>query len=142
MAENTLDITLNGEPASLFMSFGLLDKVVNLLGQTSSLVTGAIDPLLRGEILKACLKKRGKTGVIVGEVILDDIEIAAEDALKVIKWASEHAISFFIQAAEQSKALGQKFEEPIQTLQPSTTGSPVSASSTPSAGASTQSQAA
>ncbi len=142
MAKNNLSIVLNGAKTELFLSFGLLDTLVTMLGQTASLVTGAIDPNLRGEIVKTCLKKRGKTGVIEGEFTLDDIDISSDDVLKIIKWASEHAIDFFIQAAEQAKALGQMHEARISTLQPSTNGSAGSASSTASAGASTQSQAA
>jgi hypothetical protein len=134
MAREKLSVTINGARHELFMSFGLLNRLTDIVGRTSSLSTAALDSEDREKILKLVLEKRGKSGAIEAPVVLDDVDISVDEVMRVLEWVSEHCIGFFIRATEQTKLLGDKFAARLENLMPSPDGTSPSASMTPSAG--------
>lgn len=139
---DTLVVRLDGREVTLMMTFGLLDRLVGLMGPAQDLATVGLEDTLRGRIIREVLSKRGRAGVLEGEVDLDALDLGVDDAMRIVDWAVEHALDFFLRRLEAAARLGERYQAPRASWTSSSAGSPTSASPTPSAGPSTPSPAA
>jgi len=122
MAKDTLSIKLNDKKTELLMTFGLLNKLTTIIGSENALATVALMPDTCMAVLRTCLTKRGRAGALEEGFDIDDIDISQDDVLKVTQWASEHVVDFFLKATEQTKGIGEQFQDRLQTLMPSNAG--------------------
>lgn len=129
----TLDVTVNGKSATLFMSFGLLNRLLSMFGNEETAVSAFYDNELRPKVLEEVLKLRGQYGALE-KVVVDDLDITAEHVASIFSWVSDHAVDFFIRNAEKGIAIGDKYSARAASLVPSQNGSQDSASKMPSAG--------
>jgi hypothetical protein len=127
--ESKLNITVNGKPVELFMSFGLLNKLTTLYNPTAgkALEETVFDADLRKDVLRLVLEKRGETGLFPADEAKkldpDSLEISNEDFDKLFAWEMDHVSDFFLRAAENLKRLQEKNKERQAALMPSQTGS-------------------
>ena len=128
-----LSVVVNKKPSTLFMSFGLLNKLLGIFGNEEAALSAFYDSELRPRVLEEVLKIRGEYGALE-KVVVDDLDIAAEDVSNIFKWVSEHALDFFLRNAEKVKQITSKNEGRIASLGPSPTGSTDSALKTLPAG--------
>lgn len=127
----TITVNLNGEDREIFMSFGLLNELTKIVADPSRLGAINLDPELREEFLISLLSKRKKSGKIEEVVDFDDMEISIEDIEKVISWAQEHVMSFFVRSFRNIQQVTGKYQEEVTSLTSSLAGSKSSPSKKP-----------
>lgn len=94
-----LTINYEGEDRDLLMSYGLLNELVIIVGSPEVTPTIAVNPLMREDVLKACLAERKPSGKISKPIAdMDDINISIADVEKILEWASEHVLNFFVRS--------------------------------------------
>lgn len=126
MANERLTVTINDTPVTLFMSFGLLDRLVTIVGETQSVASFEMDEVARHTIMREVLLKRGKSGVFEGtneEFDLDNFFMTVDDAMNVLAWVSDHVMDFFVKGVEKARATTEKLAPRIQNLKLSVSGS-------------------
>lgn len=95
----TLTVTVDGEEREIKMTYGLQDKLITLVRDTSEIGNIFIDPEVRNNVLAELLAKRGKGGKIEGErKDAEDYEISLEDIDALLSWATDIVTHFFIKA--------------------------------------------
>jgi len=117
-----LTVSINGEDRELFMSYGLLNELSRILGSIESIADAAMDPVVRDEVLIACLSERSKTGKLINRVDIDDLGFSVDTAGAIIEWASEHVLDFFMKRVESANRLAEKQAARIKGLTPSSNG--------------------
>lgn len=97
----TLTVTVDGEEREIKMTYGLQDKLITLVRDTSEIGNIFIDPEVRNNILAELLAKRGRGGKIEGErKEAEEYEISMEDIDALLSWATDVVTNFFIRALE------------------------------------------
>jgi hypothetical protein len=97
----TLTVTVDGEEREIKMTYGLQDKLITLVRDTSEIGNIFIDPEVRNNILAELLAKRGRGGKIEGErKDAEEYEISMEDIDALLSWATDVVTNFFIRALE------------------------------------------
>lgn len=132
MSDNSyITIKVGDEDREVFMSFGLLNELSIIVADPSRIGTMIIDPELRSKVLKACLAVRKKSGKIEKAVEdLDDVDISIEDVEKLIGWAMDHVMGFFLRALQKATTLSDEYRTQAEALLSSVTGSASSPSGT------------
>jgi hypothetical protein len=108
---DTVTVQVNGEDRELFMSFGILNAIAGAIdNNVENVGLVAINPLLRQAVLEALLSPRNDKGKVVPETKFDpDADrVSIEDVNKVLEWAAESALDFFLSAMETQKKLLEK----------------------------------
>jgi hypothetical protein len=141
MTTDKLTVTIDGQEHELFMSYGLLDRLTKIIGGSLDITTASLEPNTRNETLIACLTKKGRAGVL-DKVDIDNLDIDPEDVVRIVNWATEHVIGFFLKATERTKEMGERIKDKLGSLTHLVDGSKDSASPNPSAGPSTPLEAA
>lgn len=120
-----LTITVNGEEREIFMSFGLLNHLCNVIGTVENVPLISMDAELRNVILPLTLAERSKSGKLINKELpeVDDFEISVSDGEKLLEWVTDHAGNFFIKALETAKRLESNNRERLQGLMQSSDGS-------------------
>lgn len=134
-----LKISFNEEEHELFMSYGLLTRLVSAVGMTADSMTQgfAVDGDTRDLVLMECLAKRGKNGVveIKEEFSFDDYpDFTPEVAEKIFDWAIAHVTDFFMRRLKAGQASLKPLMDQLQDLMPSQDGLETSPSQTASVG--------
>lgn len=118
-----LAITLNNEKVELFMSFGLLNSLVKIIGESEDISQIYVAPELQEAVLKTVLAKRAPSGTPIEEVNLDDFDLSIEDGKRILAWVSEHCLDFLLNGLENAKSLASRNAERVKTLMSSSGGS-------------------
>lgn len=120
-----LSIIVNGEEREIFMSFGLLNHLCNVVGTIENVPLISIDVELRNTILPLTLAERTKSGKLINKELpeVDDFEITVEDGEKLLEWVTDHAGNFFIKALETARRLESNNKDRLQGLMQSSDGS-------------------
>ncbi|WP_353645768.1 hypothetical protein [Mesorhizobium sp. WSM2239] len=109
--KDRFEITQDGKPREIFMSFGLLNTITALMGDPAVAASVYFNPELREAVLITALHERSKTGKIIDEVVeLDDLDIPMSDIEALLAWEVDHAISFFVRSMERVKGLKGQLE--------------------------------
>lgn len=85
------------EEREIFLSFGLLNSLVRVLGDPSRTATLDLDPDLAELVLTVVLIPRSPTGKPT--VSFDEFDLPGldpEEAYKLFDWVKEHVLSFFV----------------------------------------------
>lgn len=128
-----LEVTLNGNKESIFMSYALLNRLSVIVNGADGVSLLATDPSLQEQVLfEVSTKREGKTVVFRPED-LDDVQISIEDMDKLIDWVGGHIIDFFLKSTEKMVKNAEKYKGRLESLQHIASGLPGSVSTTPAA---------
>jgi len=94
------------------------------------------DPYTQDYIVRRCLTDAKKLILKEEDLIpANEVELSSDDVEKLLMWATEHVLYFFVTRANSMSALGARYQKALPDQPtPSETGSETSASMTPSAG--------
>lgn len=120
--DRTLTLEVNGKSRDLFMSFGLLNELIRLIGEVERVSLAPVDHDLRNSLLKAVFAERSKAGRVTQEVDLDDLDIDPMDVPKVLAWVTHWVIDFFIQSGEAVKGVFVATQDRVKSLTSLPTG--------------------
>lgn len=99
-----LTVVVGGNSKELFMSFGLLNELCRLYGDVHAATQVTLNPDLRDVTMISLFSERDENGLIPEgkEVRLAKLEISLDDAERVLNWAADHAIYFFLTALKRA----------------------------------------
>ncbi len=101
----SLQVTINGQPREIFMSFNRLNRLTYLVGQIDGLANVMLNPEMRMAIILDLAQERDDKGKVVRDYTEDDLEVSQEDALNMLDFAQGHILDFFVKAAAKSNKL-------------------------------------
>ena len=116
MVDAVLNVQVNGKSRDIKMSYGLLNELSVTIGSVDALGNMPQDHELRKKVLEAILADRSPGGRVTLKVDIEDIDIDLDDIAKLIGWASEHLIDFFLKSAEKIKGTFLTHEERLTKL--------------------------
>jgi hypothetical protein len=119
----TLEITVGDEKRELFMSFGLLNQLAKLIGSPDDVAQIYLNGELRDLVLACALAKRKKSGKIIEEVDVDDLEISTDDIEAILEWLGDHVMGFFVRSLTKVAGISGKHKEKLAALVSSLDGS-------------------
>lgn len=122
MDDKILIKTSDGEK-EVFMTFGLINSLVRIVGGVERVAAIPIDPDLADGVLIACLIPRGKNGrpsVDVESFEPPGLEI--EEATKLFTFVQEHLFSFFLKALETAVKVSEGKADKIKAIVSSLNG--------------------
>lgn len=122
---DTLTITDAGKPRELFMSFGLLDELLKIIGDIPAISAIAIEPDLRFRVLNSVLAERNDVGIVTQPITLFTLRVAQEDIHLICSWVAEHALDFFLTAIERNLNVHLKHQSRLTASTPSGSGSQI-----------------
>lgn len=119
------------------MTYGLEMDIRRMLPDpVSALQLIQTDPYTQDYIVRRVLTEKNE--MILDPALLvpqSEVDIDSDQVEKILSWAAEHALYFFVKRTVEMAKLGVRYQQALPT--PSKTGSETSASETPSAGPST-----
>ena len=114
------------EEIELFMSFGLLNEMIKLLGNDPSVIAQIdLDPALAEPLFTLLLAKRNTVGKITEAPSWD---ISQEDADRLFDWIKAAILDFLVRRLSSTKTLFESRKTQLQGLGLSLNGSQVEAS--------------
>lgn len=113
----------------LFMSFGLLNESVRLVGDLNRVAAIGLNPDLSVAILTAVLAVRDAKGRVKDDFVLP--EMSPETAEAILDWVKEHVLDFFIRRLRKTLTLVDQNAEELKAIGSSLTGLGSAASKTP-----------
>lgn len=131
ISEATISVMIDKNEREIFMSFGLLDSLSRIIEDPTRIPSISIDPDLRNKVLIATLAERKPSGKILQNIDLEDTEISIDDVERLIDWAGDHVMSFFIRSLQKTVAVTKAREEEMKALASSFGGLKDSISKTP-----------
>ena len=117
-----ITIVLNGVSRVVFMSYGLLNRLVRVVSDLPDLSQVMVNPEAQERLLKEILVKRDAEGNPVGPHTLDELEMSIEDATRLLNWATDHVLTFFVSGLATLKEIDSRHSAKIGALMPSSTG--------------------
>lgn len=121
--DRKLTILVDAKPVDLFMSYGVLEKLLQAFPPETTPVENAMMTTEgRKSVFDLVLKKRGAYGVESFDPETNDIEV--EDVEKLFRWVGMHVADFFLRYAENAKAIMDRSQARLTSLTPSPSGSP------------------
>lgn len=118
-----LSITFEGNDRDLLMSYGLLNELTKIVGSPEIAPQITVNHALREEILKAVLAERKPSGKIVKAIEdADDLDLSVEDAERVLDWATEAVLSFFVRSLDKMVRQAAENKDSLEALKSSLDG--------------------
>jgi len=135
--ELSIEIRIGEEARKIKWTYGLSQDIQRLVPDFSTAINDVVsDPGIRDYIVRRALT--AKKGVVTSEdelISFEEIdEIDPAEVLRLLEWVMEHLLYFFGTSAGTTSRQAKEFGNVLGLSNPSTTGSPASASTTPSAG--------
>lgn len=122
---------LNGTERELLMSYGLINQLSLIVVSPEVAPSIAVDVGLRNEVLAAVLAERKPTGKVLKEVEdVDDLGLSIEEIERVIDWATEAILGFFVRSLEKMVKRVEKNQDAFAGLKSSMAGLQASISAT------------
>lgn len=134
-----INITVDGQPREILMSFALINRVCYLMGDASQIPMILQDAELREAVLVEAFAERDSKGKMISRKGMDEIDVSFDDIQDVLELVSEHVADFTMAAVERANRvlLARKAQiEALQKPSPSTatqTGPESSVSKSPAA---------
>lgn len=108
----TLAVTVGGESRDLFMSFGLLNELIDIIKDIPELAQVAVNGELRIPVLNSVLAERDATGKILTPINPFTLNISSSDVIAICGWVVAHVLDFFLAALELTlETHGQRMDE-------------------------------
>jgi hypothetical protein len=106
-----LEITMGDQKREVFMSYGLLNELLILVGSLERVGIIGVDPTLRNDILTCVLTERDANGK-AQPFSFTGIRLSAATVHTIIEWVGSHVIDFFLTQVENTlKVMGGKNAE-------------------------------
>ena len=118
----SLHVTVDGQVREIFMSFGLLNQLTNIIGDMQNVGFVHVVPDIRAQVLNELLAERTKGGKVTKIVPHDEAEVSLEDIQKLLDFAVEHMLDFTLKATENLVALQKRQEARALSLKSSLAG--------------------
>ena len=119
-----ITITVDGKKRELFMSFGLLSELTRLAVSPDGSALFMLEPELRDKVRRSLLAERTPGGKIVTEIEdPDDLAVSIPDTERMLTWAMEHVLDFFVRAALVVQETSDVMEKKVMDLRSSPNGS-------------------
>lgn len=120
-----ITIKIDNEDYELFMSFGLLHKLASLVETPEMVPQMLVVGDLREKVLRVLLTKRDRSGKVIGDPVenIDDVLISRKDAEKVLTWAMEHVLDFFVESLRKIREMSERRGKDLEDLLLSESGS-------------------
>jgi hypothetical protein len=134
-----IDITVDGQPRQILMSFALVNRVCYMMGDATQIPMILQDAELREAVLVEALAERDAKGKVTSRKGIDEMDIAFDDIQNVLELVSEHVADFTMAAVERANRVMLARQARIQELQKGSsstatqTGPESSASKSPAA---------
>lgn len=126
-----ITIAFEGADRDLLMSYGLLNELAKIVGSPEIAPSISIDERLREEVLGACLATRKPSGKVTKKVEdLDDLDLSIDDVERLLDWATEHVLSFFVRSLGKMVKRVEANRDVLEGLKSSLDGLEASASAT------------
>jgi hypothetical protein len=126
-----LPIIFEGAERELFMSYGLLNTLAKMVGSPEVAPQITLDEYLRADVLKACLAERKPTGKVIKDIEdMDDLDVSVEDIEKILDWATENVLSFFVRSLAKMVKRVESNKDVLEGLKSSMDGLQASVSAT------------
>jgi hypothetical protein len=110
--------TLSGETKELFMSYGLLKSLCGFVGGLERLDVIFMTTEGFDGILYTVFGPRDARGRLIDdeEFSTDTLDVAPAELERIVGWAQEHVVAFFLGRAKQLAKTGQKTGPELQRL--------------------------
>lgn len=120
-----ITIKVDNEDREIFMSFGLLSHLATFVASPELVGRLFVDPEMREAVLVFLLTKRARSGKVVGDKLESsmDVEVSREDAMRLLEWASEHIMDFFVASFQTLRKVSEERAANLEALMSSETGS-------------------
>jgi hypothetical protein len=118
------------------MTYGLEMDIRRMLPDpATALALIQSDPFTQDYIVRRILTNKKAMITDLDQLIsMDEVDIEPDDADRILSWATEHALYFFVKRTVAMAKLGSRYQQALPKL--STAGSENLVSTTPSAGVS------
>lgn len=113
----------DGSKREIKMTFGLQNRVAQLVENPDQIGMMTIDPMLQHAVLLEVLAERDENGNLIREIDVDAYGLSVEENLRLIEWASDHVIGFFLRSMEAARRLQERHQAKITALTSSLSGS-------------------
>ena len=123
---DTITIMEADKPRELFMSFGLLNELLMIVGDIPDISTIGINPDLRFAVLNSVLAERDGNGLVTKPLVMFTLRVTTPDIQRLISWVAEHLLNFFLTAIEQNLVTHTRHQGRLTGSTGSGSGSPVS----------------
>jgi hypothetical protein len=121
-----LDILLGDETRRVKMTFGLLNRLALGSGGSEGLELLFTDAEIQERMLLEVLAERDEDGRVTRLTNLDVYDLSSEEGLKILNWAVEHLMDFFVRLSKTAQKLeGQYSPKPPISPTSSSTGSEI-----------------
>lgn len=131
-------LKVDGESREIVMKFAMLRELARAFPGPSDPQLVFHDQIMFETALSILLAPRTKTGKIDlpedADWTIDDIDFSEDEAIRLVKWAMEHVLGFFLKKFNQLTKLGETHLKEIETLLSSLPGLKDLASKKASAG--------
>ena len=132
-APDHLEVTLNGAKETLFMSYGLLNRLTTMLNGAENVPLLANDSILQEKVILEVFTKRDKKQVVYQPTDLDEFEVSLSDIGNVLDWVGAHVTDFFLQTTEKTMLQALKSKARVESLAATASGFSQSPSLKPAA---------
>jgi hypothetical protein len=109
VGENTRDLK---------MTFGLLNELVQTVGDIEAVAEISFNSDLRNEILSQVFSERNKDGRIEEKVTLFNLDVDPDEVVGLLEWVGSHVTSFLLKQMMQTKSLMEKHRPTMMALTP------------------------
>lgn len=123
-----ITVKVDDTDREIFLSFGLLNELTTIINDPARVAAISLDPELRTNVLNSVLATRRKNGKLEAPADVSDLDISIEDVEKLLEWASEHIMSFFVRSLRLVDKVSQQHQREVEGLVSSLAGSKNSAS--------------
>ena len=118
-----LEVTQGTEKVTLFMSYGKLSRIVNLVDGPDGWAQAASRTDLQEAVLREMFTKRNKEGEVTSQVQdLESLEVDLDDIERIFEWVGGHIIDFFTRRVEKSMEQVNESRARLEKLMPTKIG--------------------
>lgn len=111
-----LNVSVDGKPFEIFMSFALLNRCCYIMGENAHIPLILVDPEIREAILREVMALRDPKGKIESYRDLGEYEMSQDDYLNVLEFVAEHVADFTVAATERSARLLGKTQSRVDQI--------------------------
>ncbi len=118
--DEKITVTVNDEEKTFKMSYALLNRLSQMVGEYENPSAMFVDPDMQEKIILQIIK--GKKADPENDE-LENYDVSIDDGKRLVEWAGNHVMDFFMSGLQQAEKVGTKYEEQMQNYLPSQTGS-------------------
>ena len=117
----------------LFMSYGLLSRLTNIVGGADQVPLLAGNVETQEHVILEVFTIRDKKTITFEPTSLDELEVTLDEVSLVLDWVGGHITDFFLKTTLSSIKRADEMQASLSALAPTKNGSSASPSLTPAA---------